>query len=103
VHFTTPGGEIRLSVERDGKLVRLKVADNGPGVPAEDLERILQPFEQGGRGTTDHADGTGLGLTLVKALCELQGGSLKLQSVQGEGFTAIIALPAAEEVEANSE
>jgi two-component system, cell cycle sensor histidine kinase PleC len=96
VHFNHPGGEIRLSAERDGKLVRLKVADNGPGVPAEDLERILEPFEQVGRGTTDHADGTGLGLTLVKALSELQGGSLQVQSVPGEGFTAIIELPAAE-------
>jgi two-component system, cell cycle sensor histidine kinase PleC len=96
VHFTNPGGEVRLSVQRDGKLVRITVADNGPGVPAGDLERILQPFEQVGRGTTDHAAGAGLGLTLVKAFCELHGGTLKVQSVLGEGFTATIELPAAE-------
>jgi cell cycle sensor histidine kinase DivJ len=63
-------------------------------VPPADLERILMPFEQGGRGTADHSDGAGLGLTLVKAFCELHGGTLKIESA--DGFTATIELPAAE-------
>ncbi len=94
VTFTQDGGVVRLSVSKDGNAVRIRVCDNGPGVPANDLERILQPFEQGGRGTTDHPDGGGLGLTLVKAFCELHGGALKIESA--DGFTATIELPAAE-------
>jgi two-component system, cell cycle sensor histidine kinase PleC len=96
VNFTQPGGQVHLGAERVGQLVRVTVRDNGPGVPLHDLDRILQPFEQGGRGTTDHAAGAGLGLTLVKAFCELHGGALRLESTLGEGFTAIIELPAAE-------
>jgi cell cycle sensor histidine kinase DivJ len=95
VQYTQAGGEVRLSVERRGDLARITVADNGPGVPPQDLDRILEPFEQGGRATTDHAAGAGLGLTLVKAFCELHGGTLTLESTPGEGFMAVIELPAA--------
>jgi two-component system cell cycle sensor histidine kinase PleC len=93
VAYTPQGGAVRLSAERVGEWICLSVADNGPGVPAEDLARILEPFEQGGRGTTDHPAGAGLGLTLVKAIAELHGGSLALKSGQGKGFTAIVTLP----------
>jgi signal transduction histidine kinase len=85
---------VRLSVSKNGSAVKIRVCDNGPGVAAGDLERILRPFEQGGRGTTDHSGGAGLGLTLVKAFCELHGGTLKIESAAG--FTATIELPAAE-------
>jgi two-component system cell cycle sensor histidine kinase PleC len=96
VTFTQEGGVVRLSVSKDRNAVKIRVCDNGPGVPANDLERILQPFEQGGRGTTDHPAGAGLGLTLVKAFCELHGGALKIESAAGQGFTAAIELPVAE-------
>ncbi|MGA7712654.1 MAG: PAS-domain containing protein [Rhizomicrobium sp.] len=95
VNFTQAGGEIRLSVSRDKDKIIFCVSDNGPGVATEDLERILQPFEQGGRGTADHSAGAGLGLTLVKALCECHAGTLRLQSAAGKGFTATVTLPAA--------
>ena len=95
VTFTPAGGTIRLSVcGRDGH-VHLCVADNGPGVAPEDLARILEPFEQGGRSASDHTDGAGLGLTLTKAFAELHGGSLKIESEPGKGFAATITLPAA--------
>jgi signal transduction histidine kinase len=94
VNFTQQGGVVRLSVSKDGNAVKIRVCDNGPGVAEGDLERILLPFEQGGRGTTDHSDGAGLGLTLVKAFSELHGGALKIESA--DGFTATIELPAAQ-------
>lgn len=93
VAFTPQGGAVRLKAELSGNWVCLSVADNGPGVAAEDLARILEPFEQGGRGTTDHPAGAGLGLTLVKAIAELHGGSLALKSSPGKGFTATVRLP----------
>jgi signal transduction histidine kinase len=94
VNFTPSGGTVRLKAERDGGQIRISVSDTGPGVAEEDLLRILEPFEQGGRGTTDHPAGAGLGLTLVKAICELHGGTLSLTSAPGQGFTATVTLPA---------
>lgn len=95
IAYTQEGGAITLSAERDGGLVRLSVADNGPGVAAADIDRILRPFEQGGLSIADHASGAGLGLTLVKALAEAQGGALEIESAPGRGFRATVSLPAA--------
>ena len=96
IAFTPEGGRIVLRAQAQDGRVRLSVSDNGPGVAAEDLARILEPFEQVGRATTDHAAGAGLGLTLVKAFAELHGGCLRIDSAPGQGFTAAIDLPAAE-------
>ncbi|HEY5347928.1 MAG TPA: PAS-domain containing protein, partial [Rhizomicrobium sp.] len=65
VNFTQEGALIRLAVKRGADRVHISVSDNGPGVSEADMRRILEPFEQAGRGTTDHAAGAGLGLTLV--------------------------------------
>jgi two-component system cell cycle sensor histidine kinase PleC len=94
--FAPRGGLIALSAVRTNNRVLLRVADNGPGVATHDLARILEPFEQGGRGTADHTHGAGLGLTLVKAFAELHGGALHLESEAGKGFAATIELPAAD-------
>jgi cell cycle sensor histidine kinase DivJ len=96
VNFTQNGGLVRLSAVKDGQTIKLFVRDNGPGVAEGDLERILLPFEQGGRTAADHSAGAGLGLTLVKAFCDLHGGTLKIESAAGQGFGATIELPAAE-------
>jgi signal transduction histidine kinase len=95
VAFTPEGGRIVLSARAEDGFVHLRVADNGPGVAADDIARILEPFEQGGRLTTDHAHGAGLGLTLVKAFAELHGGRLTIESAPGKGFAAEITLRAA--------
>jgi len=95
VAFTPAGGTIRLSAGLANGRATLCVADNGPGVAAEHLARILEPFEQAGRSTTDHTHGAGLGLTLVKAFAELHGGSLRVASDAGKGFAATLELPAA--------
>ncbi len=92
VSFTQPGGMVTTAAGRDGDQVWLAVCDNGPGVLPADLERILRPFEQAGG---DHAQGSGLGLTLVKAFAELHGGGLTIQSAPGQGFTARVNFPAA--------
>lgn len=95
INFTQGGGVIRLSVTRKNDRIFICVSDNGPGVEKKDIARILEPFEQAGRGPADHTGGAGLGLTLVKATAELHGGSLSVESAPGKGFTATISLPAA--------
>ena len=93
INFTQRGGLVILSVTRKGDAVQLTVLDNGPGVAEADLNRILQPFEHAGR-ANEHVKGAGLGLTLVKAFAELHGGSLSLESMPGEGFAAVLTIPA---------
>ena len=95
VSFTQEGGQVKLSAQRDEGFVRIVVSDNGPGVAAGDLARIMEPFEQVGRSASDHTDGAGLGLPLVKALAELHGGLLVIESEVGKGLTATLEIPAA--------
>ena len=95
VAFTQNGGTVRFAAARHGARVHVRVEDDGPGVAAEDLARVAEPFEQAGRDTANHNGGSGLGLPLVKALAELQGGTLSLESTLGDGFTATLDLPAA--------
>ena len=92
----TSGSRIILSAAPNEAGVAVTVEDDGVGVAADDLARILEPFEHAGRGEgSEHAKGAGLGLTLVKAFAELHGGWLELDSQLGEGFRATITLPAA--------
>ncbi len=94
VSFTQSGGAITLSVAPRGAMIAVTIADNGPGVAATDLKRILEPFEHAGR-AQDHASGAGLGLTLVNAFAELHSGSLEIDSATGKGFRATLLLPKA--------
>ncbi len=91
--FTPAGGAVRLYARAEAGRIAIRIADNGPGVAAADLERILEPFEHAGA-PDEHAKGAGLGLTLVRAFAELHGGMLLLESKPGEGFGAILQMPA---------
>jgi cell cycle sensor histidine kinase DivJ len=96
VNFTRPGGIITLSASVCEDGVAVTVEDDGMGVVAEDLARIQEPFEHGGRAEgSQHSKGAGLGLTVVKAFAELHGGHLALSSQLGEGFRATVTLPSA--------
>jgi signal transduction histidine kinase len=96
VTFIQPGGQVTLSVAQNETGIVITVADNGQGVSAEDLQRILEPFEHAGHAeAAQHSKGAGLGLTVVKAFAELHGGKLELASTMGEGFTATVTLPPA--------
>jgi two-component system cell cycle sensor histidine kinase PleC len=98
VRYTQSGGQVRLSARDADGQVLFSISDNGPGVGAEDLKRILLPFEQAGCKYADHTAGAGLGLTLVLAFAELHGGTLKLKSAPERGFTATLVLPRAQKV-----
>lgn len=88
----TPRGKVSLTAEMDGEMVRVSVADNGPGIPAEDLETIFSEFQQSGTSSMK-SRGTGLGLAICKKLVDLQNGSIGVTSVEGEGSTFTFGLP----------
>ncbi len=95
VKFTSEGGRIEVSLQRtaDGD-VALSVRDDGIGIDPASIERVLSPFEQAELSADIAAEGTGLGLSVSKALAELHGGSLTLDSTPGQGTTAVVRLPA---------
>ncbi len=93
VKFTEPGGTISIAIEEFDNHVTVKVNDNGVGIPANKLSAVLKPFEQVSAAHTRNHEGSGLGLTITKELAELHGGTIILESTEGEGTTALIRLP----------
>lgn len=89
IKFTPAEGSVRVTVTDAGAHVGLAVRDNGPGIPATDISRIFEPYEQAHRGRK----GSGLGLAIVKGLVEAHGGSIGVESEEGKGTCVTVWLP----------
>jgi signal transduction histidine kinase/CheY-like chemotaxis protein len=89
----TQTGSITVSVVREEDSVRFAVRDTGIGIPAERLDAIFESFVQADGSTTRHYGGTGLGLTIVRRLCDLMGGQVRVTSTVGRGSEFIFCLP----------
>ena len=92
IKFTHARGSVTVTVEAIGPYLEIVVADTGVGVAPEDLRRLGRPFEQAG-GAEQRAQGTGLGLSLVRALSELHGGRMSIDSTLGEGTAVTVRMP----------
>ena len=93
--YTDPGGRVRLAVERDGQQVVVTVEDNGLGVSAEMLPSIFDMFTRADHSLEREQGGLGLGLTLVKRMVELHGGTVSAYSAgKGKGSRFTVRLPA---------
>jgi NtrC-family two-component system sensor histidine kinase KinB len=81
--FTNPGGTVRVYAETEEKMVRFVVEDTGIGIPKELQARVFDRFFRVAR--ANHPSGAGLGLAIAKEITEAHGGSISLQSTEGEG------------------
>lgn len=94
--FTPRGGRVDIIIEGGNGEVTIRVADTGPGLPSEDLNRIFERFYRVDLSRTPHAEtsGTGLGLSIVRAVAEVHGGTVEARN-RAEGGAEIQArLPA---------
>ena len=88
------GARARLSVARDDKMVRIIVSDDGPGLTAEQIRTLVEPFARGEESRNRATGGAGLGLSIARDIAESEGGTLTLENRAGGGLDAVIALPA---------
>jgi len=94
IKFTPAGGRVALEATVDERgALSLAVADTGIGIAEKDLRRVLLPYVQLENVLTRTRSGLGLGLPLAKRLVEMQGGTLTLTSVPGEGTRVAVAFP----------
>lgn len=91
-YVTRDGGELRVSVRRDAERVGIAVADDGPGIPVEIRDRILDPFFS----TKPEGEGTGLGLSVTRTIADAHGGELAFEFPPGGGTVAVLWLQAAD-------
>jgi len=94
IKYNRPGGKIILAAENHNEDVVITVKDSGIGIPAEYLPRLFTKFYRV-PGSDKQAQGTGLGLTIVKRIVEAHGGDISVASIQGQGTTFTICLPVA--------
>src|SRR6185436_10802167 len=94
IKFTPRGGKVQVLLQRVDSHVELSVADTGCGVKPEFMPHLFERFRQGQNTTTRTHSGLGLGLSIVKSLVELHGGTVAAMS-QGEnmGTTITVCLP----------
>lgn len=92
IRYTPPGGTIDVRLGTEGGRARLSIHDTGPGIDEALLPRLFEPFVQGKRSLDRRVGGLGIGLTMVKRLIELHGGSIDARSAT-EGSTFELQLP----------
>ena len=91
IKYTPPGGTVDLAVQLDAAGARIVVEDSGPGIPAEERERVFDRFY---RIAGSEASGSGLGLAIIKAIAERHGATLTLgQSARLGGLSAVVTFP----------
>jgi len=91
--FTTTGGSVSLAAESRGNTIVVSVADTGVGMTENEVSLALVPFGQVDSSHNRWREGTGLGLPIARALVQLHGGQLKINSSKGKGTTVEVSIP----------
>jgi len=93
IKFSDKGDEILVDVKARGEFVEISIKDNGIGIEPKDLNVIFDRFKQVDTSLSRNVEGTGIGLSLVKSIAELHGGSIHVESKVGEGSKFTVMLP----------
>ena len=93
IKYTEPGGTIEVSIYDRDESITISVKDTGIGIPGEKLSIIFQRFRQVESLLTRKREGSGIGLSLVKSIVELHGGSITVESQENEGTEFKIEIP----------
>ncbi|MCB2288570.1 PAS domain S-box protein [Clostridium sp. CS001] len=101
VKFSDKGEEIFVQVKDRNEFVEISVKDNGVGIEKRHMNMIFDRFMQVDKSLSRNAEGTGIGLSLVKSIVELHGGSITVESEFGKGSKFIVRLPAREVMQQN--
>jgi PAS domain S-box-containing protein len=96
VKHAPSGSQVEVTAAHEDGVAAIAVRDHGPGIPAHKVDFIFEPFTQLDSSDTRRIAGTGLGLTIARALAEKQGGAIRVWSREGEGATFTLTLPLAE-------
>ncbi len=95
VKYSEPDSRVEVSADSDGTWVELRVSDFGMGIPQKDLDRIFERFYRVDRARSRETGGTGLGLAIVRHVATNHGGDVTVSSIEGEGSTFTLRIPAA--------
>jgi cell cycle sensor histidine kinase DivJ len=93
VKFTPQGGVIVVLAKAENGNLTLAVGDSGPGIAQDELARLGERYQQASTAQSSSERGSGLGLSLVKALAHMHGGEMAIDSKLGEGTTVSVVLP----------
>ena len=93
IKFTPAGGSVTLSADRMDMWTAVRVRDTGIGIPAEELPKLANPFVRATGTFGAGIEGTGLGLAITRALIEMHGGNLNIDSIEGTGTTVSLLFP----------
>jgi len=93
IKYSPAGGEIGITVTREGDQARIVVRDGGIGIPAADLPHVFERFHRGTNVDDRRFAGMGLGLYICRGIALQHGGSISVESVVGRGSTFTVALP----------
>jgi two-component system sensor histidine kinase BaeS len=93
LRYVAEGGHIAVRVTDQGQEVMVAVADDGPGIPPEDIPHLFERFWRGDPARRRATGGSGLGLAIARSLIEAHGGRLRAESVEGQGSTFTFTLP----------
>ncbi|MCK4900882.1 MAG: ATP-binding protein, partial [Anaerolineales bacterium] len=98
INYTPAGGEVVVSLGKEGNRARLTVSDNGPGIPEDDLPYIFERFYRGEKSRTRQREGKGfgLGLSIAYWIVRNHGGQIEVDSLVGEGTSFYVWLPLAQ-------